>query len=71
MNSFERQAFVPPPPSPFSVIARYGTVGKFKVFAYGKTRIMTREQVIAQAKHTKAIGGALSLRGLIRDEELA
>lgn len=71
MNSFERQAFVPPPPAPFTVLAPYGKAGKFKVFAYGKTRIMTREQVIAQAKHTKRIGGALSLRSLIRDDELA
>lgn len=65
MNSFERQAFVAPSPSPFTVLSRYGTQGKFKVWAFGRARIMTREEVIRYAKSTRAAGGAVSLNGLI------
>jgi hypothetical protein len=71
MNSFERQAFVPPPPSPFFVLSRYGKGGKFKVRAFGKNRIMARDQVIIYAKSTLKLGGMVCLNGLIRDEELA
>jgi hypothetical protein len=70
MNSFERQAFVAPPLSPFFVLSRYGRAGKFKVRAFGKDRIMTREQVIKYAQSTKLMGGAVSLGGLIRDDEV-
>jgi len=71
MTEFERQASTPPPPRPFTVLGYYGRQGKFKVFAYGATRIMTREQVIAQARHTRSIGGQVDLGGLIRKEEVA
>lgn len=65
MNSFERQAFLPPPPSPFTVLGRYGKAGKLKVWVYGQARIMTVEQAIKFARSTKAAGGAVDLAGLI------
>lgn len=71
MNSFERQAFVPPPPAPFYVLSRYGKQGKFKVRAYGRDRIMTRDEVIKYAKSTKAAGGSVDLAGLINPTEIA
>jgi hypothetical protein len=70
MNSFERQAFLPPPPSPFHVLAYYGSQGKFKVRAYGKNRIMTRDEVIKYARSTKAVGGIVNLAGFITPSEL-
>ncbi len=71
MNSFERQAFLPPPPSPFTVLGRHGKTGKLRVRVYGMTKIMTREQAIHYAKHTKSFGGAVSLCGLISAAEIA
>lgn len=70
MNSFERQAFVPPPVSPFTVLATYGKHGKFKVRAFGRNLIMSRDEAIKFAKSTQARGGAVSLNGLIKPEEM-
>jgi hypothetical protein len=63
MNSFERQAFEAPAPRPFSVIGRYGTQGKYKVFCYGKNKIMTRDQVLAQIEHARSVGAQVNLNG--------
>lgn len=70
MNSFERTAFVPPPVMTFAVIAHYGKHDKFKVRAFGRSHIMSRDRVITCAKITAARGGEVSLNGFIKPEEM-
>jgi hypothetical protein len=65
MNAFEKQAFIPPPPSPLSVVGRHGA--KFKVWIFGKNRIMTRDEIISLAKSRREIGAAVNFNGYIHE----
>ena len=64
MNDFERVSFLPPPLTAFSVVSRYGKQGeRYKVMIFGKTKIMTREQVIEWINEAKKTGRPLYLNG--------
>lgn len=65
MSSFHDTAHNPPPPSPMTVQARHGT--KFKVWVFGRLRIMDQAAILKMAAERREAGAIVQLNGFIRE----